>query len=72
MDLKEEHKIKMLKDLVDELCDKIRNQKISFEQAQLEAEKVREKAKKLLPEQMDKFDLIYKSRFQTDTQTASS
>jgi hypothetical protein len=63
MDLEEEKKIEILKSLVDDLCDKIRNQKISLKQAQIETGRVREKAEKLIPDKMDKFDLIYQNRF---------
>ncbi len=64
MDLTEEERIRLLKSQVDALCDKIRKQSISSNQARLEAEKIRSKAKQLFPRQMDKFDLIYKTRFQ--------
>lgn len=61
--LEEEIRIKKLQMLSHILCYKIVNAKISREQALLEIEKTREQAEKLFPEDMDKFDLIYKSRF---------
>ena len=60
----EEKTVGRLKSLVDELCDKIRNQKITLEQARIEMDKVKSKAEKLIPDKMDKFDMIYKSRFE--------
>jgi len=68
MNLTQDEKVSTIRDLVDELCNRIMNRELDLNQSQLEAEKIREQAKILIPEQMDKFDLIYKSRLQRLTQ----
>ncbi|UCG10955.1 MAG: hypothetical protein JSU72_10270 [Deltaproteobacteria bacterium] len=55
--------VKKLQKLVDEACEKIRNGKLTLGEARKEAALVRLKAEKLIPFDMDKFDLIYAPRF---------
>ena len=57
-------RIKRLQNMVDEVCEKIKSGKLTIGEARKEAALVRLKAEKLVPFQMDKFDLIYKSRFE--------
>lgn len=63
MNLERADKIEALKGLVDELCHKIINQEVTSGQAKIEIDKVRVEAKKLVPDEMDKFDMIYENRF---------
>jgi hypothetical protein len=55
--------IKELRKLVDEACEKIKGGKLTLGEARKEAALVRLKAEKLIPSDMDKFDLIYAPRF---------
>jgi hypothetical protein len=55
--------IKKVQKLVDEACEKIRSGKLTLGEARKEAALVRLKAEKLIPFEMDKFDLIYAPRF---------
>jgi hypothetical protein len=60
--LDSEERIKKLKKIVDEACEKIKSGKLTLGEAKKEAALVRLKAESLIPEDMDKFDLIYGSR----------
>ena len=60
--LDEDERIEKLRGLVDELCEKIRRNKLTASEAKREAAVVRLKAEKLIPFEMDKFDLIYGAR----------
>jgi hypothetical protein len=59
-----DERIKRLKKVVDEVCEKIKSGKLTLGEARKEAALVRLKAEKLIPFEMDKFDLLYKSRFE--------
>jgi len=59
-----DQRIEKLKKIVDEVCEKIKSGKLTIGEARKEAALVRLKAEKLVPFQMDKFDLLYKSRFE--------
>ena len=59
-----DQRIEKLKKIVDEVCEKIKSGRLTIGEARKEAALVRLKAEKLVPFQMDKFDLIYKSRFE--------
>jgi len=56
-------RIKGLQEMVDEVCEKIKSGKLTLGEAKKEAALVRLKAEKLIPFEMDKFDLIYMARF---------
>jgi hypothetical protein len=60
----DDEKLKELKRLVDEACEKIKNGRITLGEAKKEAALVRMKAEKIIPFEMDKFDLIYGARFE--------
>jgi hypothetical protein len=60
--LNSEGKIKRLKKIVDEACDKTKKGELTLGEARKEAALVRLKAESLIPDQMEKFDLIYGSR----------
>lgn len=47
---------------MDEACEKIKAGKLTLGEARKEAALVRLKAEKLIPSEMDKFDLIYGAR----------
>jgi hypothetical protein len=57
-----EEGIKKLQKMVDEVCEKIKSGKLTLGEARKEAALVRLKAEKLIPFEMDKFDLIYAPR----------
>ena len=48
--------------MVDEVCEKIKRGELTLGEAKKEAALVRLKAEKLIPYDMEKFDLIYTSR----------
>ena len=60
--LDDNKRIKKLRQMVDEVCDKIKSGKLTLGEARKEAALVRLKAEKLIPFEMGKFDLIYGSR----------
>ncbi len=60
--LEYDERIKKLKKIVDEACTKIKSGKMTLGQAKTEAALARLKAEALIPDQMEKFDLIYGSR----------
>jgi hypothetical protein len=62
--LDQDERIERLRGLVDELCDKIKTGRLTLGEAKKEAALVRLKAQKLIPFEMEKFDLIYKTRFE--------
>lgn len=61
--LDDDKRIKKLQKLVDEVCEKIKSGKLTLGEAKKEAALVRLKAEKLIPFEMEKFDLIYMTRF---------
>jgi hypothetical protein len=61
--LDHEERVRKLKEIVDEACEKIKSGKLTLGEAKKEAALVRLKAKNLIPFEMDKFDLIYMARF---------
>ncbi|NIM96572.1 MAG: hypothetical protein GTO24_00385 [candidate division Zixibacteria bacterium] len=58
-----DERIKELKRIVDEVCEKIKSGRLTLGEAKKEAALARLKAEKLIPFEMDKFDLIYMARF---------
>jgi hypothetical protein len=60
--LEYDERIKKLKRIVDAACEKIKSGKMTLGEAKTEAALVRLKAETLIPDQMEKFDLIYASR----------
>ncbi len=60
--LDSEGKLKRLKKIVDEASEKIKSGSLTLGEAKKEAALVRLKAESLIPDQMEKFDLIYGSR----------
>jgi len=60
----EESTISELKELVDNTSEQLRWGKLNLREAIELAEETREQAKKLIPNMMDKYDLIYESRYE--------
>jgi hypothetical protein len=60
--LDDNKRLKRLQQLVDEVCEKIKRGELTLGEAKKEAALVRLKAEKLIPYDMEKFDLIYASR----------
>ncbi len=58
-----EEGVRKLQKMVDEVCKKIKSGKLTLGEAKKEAGLVRLKAERLIPFEMDKFDLIYMARF---------
>jgi hypothetical protein len=61
--LDSDEKIKKLKKIVDEACERIKSGELTLGEAKKEAALVRLKAESLIPDDMEKFDLIYGNRF---------
>jgi len=63
--LKEENeKLQQLRELVDSACEEIRGGRLDRQEATVLAQRVRREARAIIPDLMDRFDLIYKSRFE--------
>jgi hypothetical protein len=60
--LDDNKRVKKLRLMVDDVCEKIKSGKLTLGEARKEAALVRLKAQKLIPFEMEKFDLIYGSR----------
>ena len=61
---REEDKLTALRELVDSACEEIMGGRLNRQEATVLAQRVRRQAQELIPDLMDKFDLIYKSRFE--------
>jgi len=60
----EEGKLKQLRELVDSACEEIMGGRLDRQEATVLAQRVRRQAQEIIPDLMDKFDLIYKVRFE--------
>jgi len=60
----EEEKLRTLRELVDSACEEIMGGRLDRQEATVLAQRVRRQAQEIIPDLMDKFDLIYKSRFE--------
>ena len=61
---REEEKLHALRELVDSACEEIKGGRLNRQEATVLAQRVRREAQEMIPDLMDKFDLIYKSRFE--------
>jgi hypothetical protein len=61
---REEEKLQALRELVDSACEEIKGGRLNRQEAAVLAQRVRREAQEMIPDLMDKFDLIYKSRFE--------
>jgi hypothetical protein len=60
----EEEKLSALRELVDSACEEIMGGRLNRQEATVLAQRVRREASQIIPDLMDKFDLIYKARFE--------
>ena len=60
----EDEKLATLRELVDSACEEIMGGRLDRQEATVLAQRVRRQAQAIIPDLMDKFDLIYKSRFE--------
>jgi hypothetical protein len=60
----ENEKLATLRELVDSACEEIMGGRLDRQEATVLAQRVRRQAQEIIPDLMDKFDLIYKSRFE--------
>ncbi|MFH1502701.1 MAG: hypothetical protein ABIG03_06610 [Candidatus Eisenbacteria bacterium] len=60
----EDEKLALLRELVDSACEEIMGGRLNRQEATVLAQRVRREAQEIIPDLMDKFDLIYKSRFE--------
>ncbi len=60
----EEEKLLALRELVDSACEEIMGGRLDRQEATVLAQRIRRQASEIIPDLMDKFDLIYKSRFE--------
>ena len=60
----EEEKLLALRELVDSACEEITGGHLDRQEATVLAQRVRRQAQEIIPDLMDTFDLIYKSRFE--------
>jgi hypothetical protein len=60
----EEEKLTALRELVDSACEEIMGGHLNRQEAAMLAVRVRRQASEIIPDMMEKFDLIYKSRFE--------
>lgn len=61
---REEEKLARLRELVDSACEEIRGGRLDRQEATVLAQRVRRQAQEIIPDLMDRFDLIYKARFE--------
>ncbi len=60
----EEEKLLALRELVDSACEEIMGGHLDRQEATVLAQRVRRQASEIIPDMMETFDLIYKSRFE--------
>lgn len=64
MTMTEEEKITTLKKLVDRTCEDIESGDLTEEKARQAVAETRKEAEQLIPDDMDKYDMIYGARFE--------
>lgn len=60
----EDEKLEQLRELVDSACEEIMGGRLDRQEATVMAQRVRRLAQEIIPDLMDRFDLIYQSRFE--------
>ena len=60
--LEEEYRLKKLQYLVDQTCYLLAHRLLTYPEAVIRIQWVRQEAKKLFPDQMETYDLIYQTR----------
>ncbi len=61
--IEEEIKLKKLQGIADVLCFLIMRRKLTIEEAEEKIAEARNEARKIIPDQMETYDLIYTNRF---------
>lgn len=61
--IEEEIKLKKLQGIADVLCFLIMRRKLTIEKAEEKIAEARKEARKIIPDQMETYDLIYTNRF---------
>ncbi|HKZ21793.1 MAG TPA: hypothetical protein VJ165_01150 [candidate division Zixibacteria bacterium] len=61
--IEEEIKLKKLQGIADVLCYLIMRRKLTIEEAEEKIAEARKEARKIIPDQMETYDLIYTNRF---------
>ena len=61
--IEEETKLKKLQGIADVLCFLIMRRKLTIEEAEEKIAEARKEARKIIPDQMETYDLIYTNRF---------
>ena len=61
--IEEEIKLKKLQGIADVLCFLIMRRKLTIEEAEEKIAEARKEAEKIIPDQMETYDLIYTNRF---------
>lgn len=61
--IEEEIKLKKLQGIADVLCFLIMRRKLTIEEAEKKIVEARKEAEKIIPDQMETYDLIYTNRF---------
>jgi len=61
--IEEETKLKKLQGIADVLCFLIMRRKLTIEEAEEKIAEARKEARKIIPDQMETYDLIYINRF---------
>lgn len=61
--IEEEIKLKKLQGIADVLCFLIMRRKLTIEEAEKKITEARKEAEKIIPDQMETYDLIYTNRF---------
>lgn len=60
----ENEKLAQLRELVDGACEEIMGGRLDVSEATVIAQRVRRQAADIIPDMMDRFDLIYQTRFE--------
>ena len=60
----ENEKLSQLRELVDQACGEIMGGRLDVSEATVIAQRVRRQAAQIIPDMMDRFDLIYQTRFE--------
>jgi hypothetical protein len=60
----EQDKLEALRELVDSACEEIMGGHLNRQEAAVLAQRVRREASEIIPDMMETFDLIYRSRFE--------
>ncbi len=60
----ENEKLSQIRELVDGACEEIMGGRLDVSEATVIAQRVRRQAQEIIPDMMDRFDIIYQTRFE--------